>query len=189
MTDLIELETDRLHLRQWISADREPLAALNADPRVTEYLGALSRSDSDALADRCEALLSEQGWGVWATACKSTGEFIGFVGLHIPSPDLPFSPCVEIAWRLAAQYWGNGFATEAARGALRVAFETLALDSIVAFTALGNARSRAVMERLDMQHAGTFEHPHLPEESPLRSHCLYRLERTAYFARRLTYPA
>ncbi len=182
MTQPIELETDRLRLRQWTLADRAPFAALNSDPRVMEYLSEpLTRAASDAMADRCQAILQERGWGFWAVEHKGTGEFAGFVGLHIPSATLPFSPCVEIGWRLAAHHWGKGLATEAATEALRAGFEMLGLPAIVSFTALGNARSRAVMQRLGMREAGTFEHPHVPEGSPLRLHCLYRLGRDEYF--------
>jgi RimJ/RimL family protein N-acetyltransferase len=181
MTQLLELETDRLRLRQWTLADRAPFAVLNSDPRVMEYLSEpLTRAASDALAERCQSLLQEKGWGLWAVEHKATGEFAGFVGLHTPPAALPFSPCVEIGWRLAANHWGRGLATEAAREALRAGFEVLGLPSIVSFTALGNVRSRAVMERLGMREAGTFGHPHVAEGSPLRMHCLYRLERDAY---------
>jgi RimJ/RimL family protein N-acetyltransferase len=107
MTELIEFDTERLRLRQWIPADREPFAALNADPKVMEFLHTpLERSASDAMADRCQSLITERGWGIWATELKETSQFIGFVGLHIPVPELPFSPCVEIGWRLAYPYWG-----------------------------------------------------------------------------------
>jgi RimJ/RimL family protein N-acetyltransferase len=180
--ELIELETERLRLRQWTLADRAPFAALNADPRVMEYLSEpLTRVASDAMAERCQSLLQERGWGFWAVECKASGEFAGFVGLHVPSALLPFSPCVEIGWRLAVQHWGKGLATEAAREALRAGFERLGLSEIVSFTALGNVRSRAVMERLGMREAGTFEHPHVPAGSSLRPHYLYRLGRDDYF--------
>lgn len=183
MADLIEFETERLRLRQWRLSDREPFAELNADPRVMEYFPSLlTRAESDALAERCRSLIEEQGWGVWAAENKTTRAFIGFVGLHIPSTALSFSPCVEIGWRLAYSYWGKGFATEAAREALRIGFRRLGLQEIVSFTTLRNLRSRAVMERLGMRASGTFEHPQLPETSDLRQHCLYRLSRDDYGA-------
>lgn len=176
MTELIEFETERLRLRQWTPADRTPFAALNSDPRVMEFFHSrLTRAESDAMADRCQSLIEERGWGFWATETKATHEFIGFVGLHIPSAELPFSPCVEVGWRLAFQYWGKGFASEAAKGALRVAFQSLALPEVVSFTTIHNRRSRAVMERLGMQESGIFEHPQVPEGSALRLHCLYRI--------------
>lgn len=183
MPDLIEFETERLVLRQWRPADREPFAALNADSRVMAFFPArLTRAESDAIADRCETLIRERGWGFWAAELKASREFIGFVGLHTPSAELPFSPCVEIGWRLAFAHWGKGLASEAARGALKVGFTSLDLDEIVSFTAVGNARSRAVMERLGMHASGTFVHPQLPEGSALRAHCLYRLPRARYGA-------
>lgn len=181
MPRLIEPETARLRLRQWSQADREPFAAMSADPRVMEYFPAtLTREESDAMVTRCQTLIAERGWGFWATECKATGEFIGMVGLHVPSAALPFSPCVEVGWRLAAQRWGQGFATEAAREALRVGFEDLALQEIVAFTTLCNARSRAVMHRLGMRDADRFENPSLPEGHPQRPHALYRLARADF---------
>jgi RimJ/RimL family protein N-acetyltransferase len=98
----IEFETQRLLLRQWRASDREPFAALNADPIVMAHFPApLAREESDSIADRCERLIAERGWGAWATEIKATGKFIGCVGLNIPRDDLPVSPCVEILWRLA----------------------------------------------------------------------------------------
>jgi RimJ/RimL family protein N-acetyltransferase len=180
----IEFETPRLLLRQWKAADREPFAALNADPNVMAHFPApLTREESDALADRCERLIAERRWGAWATEIKATGEFIGFVGLHIPQDDLPISPCVEILWRLAQAYWRQGFATEAARGALHIGFEVLRLPEIVSFTVPSNTRSRAVMKRLGMQmDAATFEHPGVPVGHALRTHCNYRLSRDGWFS-------
>lgn len=171
------METARLRLRQWRAADRAPFAALNADPRVMEHFPArLDVAASDAMVERCQALIRERGWGLWAVEIKESARFIGFVGLNIPTVDLPFSPCVEIGWRLAVGAWGKGYATEAARAALRVGFEQLALSEIVAFTALPNTPSQAVMQRLDMQRwPKTFMHPSVPEGNPLREHCLYRL--------------
>lgn len=144
-------ETVRLRLRPWRDEDRLPYAALNADPEVREYFpGVLDFAGSEAERERIQARIEQQGWGFWAVELKETGAFIGFTGLNA-SEGLPCSPCVEIGWRLARAYWGKGYASEAAREALRIGFEQLALDEIIAFTALGNHRSRAVMERLGMR--------------------------------------
>jgi len=178
----IELDTERTRLRQWRELDRRPFAALNADPRVMEFFPApLSRAESNSLADRCEALIDERGWGLWAVEIKAEREFIGFVGLHVPTAALPFCPCVEIGWRLAAPFWGHGFATEAARAAIDLGFGRIGLDEIVSYTSILNRRSRAVMERLGMMESkATFEHPSIPEGHALREHCLYRLSRQEY---------
>ncbi len=183
---LIEPETPRLRLRQWRESDLAPFAALVADPQVMEFFPAtLSREESDALVARFVERIAQNGWGFWAAEHKESGELIGFTGLNAPAYPLPFSPCVEIGWRLARQWWGQGLASEAARASLAVGFERLGLDEIVSFTALPNRRSSAVMRRLGMREdpAGAFDHPLLAEGHPLRRHCLYRLDRAAWQAR------
>lgn len=182
MIQLIEPRTARILLRQWRDSDLEPFAVMSADPQVMEYFpNTLSRSESDAIAEQCKAFITENGWGVWSAELIETSEFIGIVGLHIPSSDMPCSPCVEVLWRLARPYWGHGYATEAATAALQVGFEQLKLDEIVAFAVVNNRRSRAVMERLEMVDSGeTFEHPEIPVGSPLREHCLYRISRDSW---------
>lgn len=178
---MIQLETSRLRLRPWRDEDFAPFAALNADPQVMAHFPAtLDRAESDVLAARCQSLIEAQGWGFWATEIKASGDFIGFVGLHRPIAELPFSPCVEIGWRLARPFWGQGYASEAARATLSFAFNDLALAEVVAFTSLENRRSQAVMERLGMRRAENFEHPALPPGHPLREHCLYRLAVSAW---------
>ena len=182
-TDMTQtvIQTARLRLRPWCEEDKAPFRALNADPRVMAFFPSLlSPSQSDALAERCQTFIEVQGWGFWAVECKATQAFLGFVGLHAQPDALPFSPCVEIGWRLAHQYWGRGYAIEAATGALRFGFDRLQLQEIVAFTAVGNVRSRAVMRRLGMREDGSgFDHPALPEGHPLRRHCLYRISASA----------
>ncbi|WP_374582859.1 GNAT family N-acetyltransferase [Pseudoduganella sp.] len=171
-----EITTERLRLRQWTPGDYGPFAAINADPRVMEFFpSVLTRQQSDAMADRCSALIRENGWGPWVAELKDSRQFIGLVGLQRPRVDLPFSPCVEVLWRLAFDHWGKGYASEAAKAAIGFGFQSLGLTEIVSFTALCNSRSRAVMERLGMQASGSFEHPALPDGHPLKTHCLYRL--------------
>ncbi len=183
MVDEPELRTSRLLLRRWRDDDREPFAALNADPLVMEHFPApLRREESNVLVDRIERGLEERGWGLWAVEVPGTAAFVGFVGLNPAMFDAPFTPAVEVGWRLARDHWGHGYATEGARAALGFGFETLALDEIVSFTTHGNARSRRVMERLGMRHdpADDFDNPNVPEGSPLRPHVLYRLHRARW---------
>jgi RimJ/RimL family protein N-acetyltransferase len=191
---MTELRTDRLLLRQWRPGDREPFAALNADPEVMHHFPApLDRASSDALADRAQTAIAERGWGLWAVevledpgergvrdglAAPAVGSagFAGFIGLGSPTFEAHFTPAVEVGWRLARPYWGRGYATEGARAALDFAWGELALAEVVSFTTLGNTRSRQVMERLGMTHdpADDFDHPRL-SGSPLERHVLYRL--------------
>jgi RimJ/RimL family protein N-acetyltransferase len=185
MVRMKELTTERLVLRRWRASDRLPFRRLNADSRVMEFMPAvLDAVGSDELMDRIERHFEEHGFGLLAAALRESGEFIGFVGLSVPSFDALFMPAVEIGWRLAAEYWGRGLATEAAREVLRFGFEELGLSSVVSFTAPANMRSRRVMERIGMRHdpAEDFDHPRLPEGHPLRRHVLYRLQRPAVSA-------
>ena len=178
---IASLETERLLLRQWRPADREPFARLNADPAVMEFFPAcLSRAESDQGVDQVEKHFRERGFGLFAAELRRDGAFIGFIGLNVPRFVAHFMPCVEIGWRLAAAYWGQGLATEGAREVVRYGFESLALNEIVAFTVPGNMRSRRVMEKLGMTHdsADDFDHPDLPEGHPMRRHVLYRIKRT-----------
>lgn len=172
------LETGRLILRNWLKEDFAPFAAMNADPQVMEFFPAcLSRTESDSLARRISARLQERGWGLYAVESKATGDFLGFTGLSVPGFAAPFTPCVEIGWRLARAAWGQGLATEAAQAVAHFAFSGLALPELVSFTSVGNFRSRRVMEKLGMTHApeDDFDHPGIPEGHPLRRHVLYRL--------------
>ncbi|MES2632290.1 MAG: GNAT family N-acetyltransferase [Pseudomonadota bacterium] len=178
MSHPVELQTARLLMRQWRDDDRAPFAALNADPDVMRYFPSVqSREASDASVDWTKAHHDRHGWGNWACELKDTGEFIGFVGLSIPKRVFPFSPCVEVGWRLARPFWGRGLASEAARESLRFGFEQLGLQEIVSMTALANLPSRAVMERIGMRNSGEdFDHEALPEGHALRRHCLYRIK-------------
>ena len=178
MATCLELKTQRLRLRQWRDSDREPFAAMNADPAVMEFFpSVLNRQASDASIEAWQSQFAERGWSDWAVEVLETGAFIGFVGLTVPVRSLPFSPCVEIGWRLARAHWGRGYVTEAARQVLRIGFEQFSLDEIVSFTAVRNERSRAVMERIGMHRDDDFDYPAFAEGHPLRRHCLYRLSR------------
>jgi RimJ/RimL family protein N-acetyltransferase len=187
-----ELRTHRLHLRRWRPSDRPRFAALNADPRVMEYLPAvLTRAESDALADRIDQHFDEHGFGLWAVEIPGVVSFAGFVGLSVPRFDAHFTPCVEVGWRLAAEQWGKGYATEAGLASLAFAFDDVGLREIVSFTVPENSRSRRVMERIGMMHdpADDFDHPAAPAcatgtseslqrgKPDLRRHVLYRISR------------
>ncbi|MCK7599131.1 GNAT family N-acetyltransferase [Microbulbifer sp. CAU 1566] len=178
MVTPIQPKTERLLLRQWRDSDREPFSAMNSDPRVMEFFPALlSRAESDAGIDRQIAHIEKYGWGFWALERLEDQQFMGFVGIKHVTDDMPFAPAVEIGWRLAAPYWGKGYATEAANAALRVGFEQLGLDAIVSFTVPGNFRSRAVMEKLGLQQCDNFSRPGLPQGHPMQEHVLYRIQR------------
>jgi RimJ/RimL family protein N-acetyltransferase len=174
------LRTERLVLRPWAASDREPFAALNADPRVMTYFPAVwTREQSDRSAEFNQAHIERLGWGLWAVEIPGETTFAGFVGLARPRFQAHFTPCIEAGWRLAVRFWGRGYATEGARAVLAFGFETLRLDEIVSFAAEPNHRSRRVMERVGMTRdpADDFDHPALPVGHPLRRHVLYRTTR------------
>lgn len=182
------LETERLILRGWRESDREPFAALNADPAVCEFfpVESFSRAQSDALIERFEEHFRTHGHGCWAVEIKEGPPLIGFVGLLVPTFEAHFTPCVEIGWRLARSAWGQGYASEAAHEVLRHAFEEAELTALVSLTTVQNRRSRAVMERLGFRRdpAEDFDHPSLDPTSPLLRHVLYRLSRGEWRASR-----
>jgi RimJ/RimL family protein N-acetyltransferase len=182
------LSNGRVCLRRWRGADRDAFAAMNADSRVMQFFpNCLRRDESDAMIDRIEEHFGHRGFGLWAVEVSGVAPFVGFTGLSVLATP-PFgargAACVEIGWRLAFEYWGHGYATEAGRLALGHAFGALALAEVVSFTSVLNFRSRGVMERLGMLRdpVDDFDHPRLPEGHPLRRHVLYRLDSNSYRA-------
>jgi RimJ/RimL family protein N-acetyltransferase len=173
-----DLRTPRLSLRRWLVSDRAPFAAMNADPVVMEHFPAtLSREQSDAMVERIEEVFDANGFGLWAVEVIATGEFIGFTGLTPVPFEAPFTPAVEIGWRLARPAWRQGYATEAARAAAAYGFEVARLHEIVSMTATTNLPSQAVMRRLGMSRdpADDFDHPRVLDNYRLRRHVLFRL--------------
>lgn len=168
------IRTDRLLMRRWRDSDREPFAALNADPETMRYFpSTLDRAASDALVAVIESRFELHGYGLWALEVTASGEFIGFTGLN-PKPDgVPSAARVEIGWRLARHAWHQGFATEAAHAALGIAFHGVGLAEICSFTSVINEPSRAVMRRIGLTEHAQFDHPQIPVGHPLRPHVLY----------------
>ncbi len=151
---------------------------MNADPEVMAFFPAiLTREESDALVDRFEEEYSRRGFCPWAVEERESSRFIGFVGLHEVPDYLTFAPALEVGWRLAREFWGQGLATEAAATSLTFAFRELGADEVVSMTSEVNQRSRRVMERLGMHRepGDDFEHPRVAVGHRLRPHVLYRL--------------
>ena len=174
---MIARTTARLVLRGFTDADREPFAALNADPRVmAHYPATLTRAESDAQIERILGTWREYGYGLWALQRRVDGAFLGYAGLAPVPADVPAGADVEVGWRLAFEHWGRGYASEAARASLGHAFDVLGVARVASFTAETNERSRRVMQRLGMRPAGRFEHPRLPAGHPLRRHVLFHAD-------------
>lgn len=178
------IRTEHLLLRRWRDEDRISFAELNADRSVMEHMqGTLSREASDAFVDRIEDAWNERGWSLWAVEVPDVAPFIGYVGLW-PADFVTGDPMVEVGWRLARAHWDHGYASEAAREALRFGFTDVGLDEIVSFTVPQNERSWRLMERIGLVRdpAGDFDHPRVdPIRYPhLVRHVLYRLSRTRW---------
>jgi RimJ/RimL family protein N-acetyltransferase len=183
----IIIETERLYLRTWQPLDAQPYWAINQDPRVIEFLrGPLTMEQVNQFITTVNLHQEKLGFTLWAAELKQSGELIGYIGLN--DTDLfepygaPFTPAVEVGWRLGSQYWGNGYATEGAKAALVFGFNTIGLDEIVSFAVPMNYRSIRVMEKIDLQRdwQGDFRHPKLALDHPLSQHVLYRLKRERY---------
>ena len=164
-------------MRQWKDSDLSPFAKINSDKDVMEFFpGTLSQAESNEMASKIKRLINERGWGFWALELTNQQKFIGFVGLHIPEIDLPFNPCVEIGWRLDKEFWGKGYASEAAEKSLEYAFSELELPELVAFTSVKNMPSQKVMRRIGMADTGNnFNHLGIDFNHPLSEHVLYKI--------------
>ena len=172
------IRTARLVMRRWREEDREPFAAMNADPEVMRYFPAqLDRAASDAGIDRAERRFDEQGFGLWALELADTGEFIGFTGLNPMPEGVPGAGGMEVGWRLARHAWHHGYATEAARAALDVGFTGAGLDEIWSMTAVLNLPSQAVMQRIGMTFHSHFDHPAVEVGHAVRPHVAFLLQR------------
>lgn len=176
------IKTDRLVLRTWCEEDLEHFAKMNADPRVMEFFPSVrSFEESKDEFTLIQEGFSSDGWGLWVASLIGSDKFMGFIGIKKIGYQTHFTPAVEIGWRLAYEYWGQGYATEGAKAALEYGFENVKLDEIVAMTAKQNIRSQNVMEKIGMtcNPDDDFDHPKVPEGNWLRRHVLYRIKNGA----------
>lgn len=180
MTTTFQLATARLILRPWQDRDRTAFTAINADPVVMTYFAAsMTAAETDEAIARYNMQLDRDGFTMFAAEHRETGTLAGIIGMQTMRtivPNLP-QPAVEIGWRLAREFQGQGLATEGARAIVDFAFEQLRLPEVVAITAVGNTESRHVMEKLNMTHRPDldFDHPLVPAGHPHQRHVLYAL--------------
>lgn len=160
---MIILTTNRLVLRHLELDDLEPLYALYRDPEMRRYFPDGTRT----LAETKEELEWHQHGhprypelGLWATVERESGKFLGRCGL------LPWTidgaQEVELAYLIAKERWGQGYATEAARGIVRYAKEQLGLTRLICLITHGNVASTRVAEKVGM----TYEREHTDEFGP-----------------------
>jgi RimJ/RimL family protein N-acetyltransferase len=146
---IVIAETPRLLLRTFRRDDLPAYAALNADPAVVATLGGqpFSAEYSDSLAAWHQDRYLAQGYGLLAVERRSDGAFLGMCGLHHQES---FPDDVELAYRLAHEHWGHGYATEAGAGWLDLAFGRFGLPRVIGIAEESNPRSLAVMRHLGM---------------------------------------
>jgi len=179
------LNTERLTLRRWKESDLAPFTAMNMDAEVMQYFPSLiTPEQTKKMIDKIEEGFTEKGFGLWAAEITETNEFIGFTGLSVPIFSAHFTPCIEIGWRIAPAYWGQGYAPEAAREILKDAFKRLKLPELVSFTAKANSNSIRVMRKLGMirDPKEDFIHPLIEKNTRLAEHVLYRLSKKQWLA-------
>ena len=146
-----EVETARLRLRLFVPEDLDRLCEITGDPEVMRYIGhgrPFSREETWANLERIMSRFRRRGFGRWALERHDTGALIGYCGLSSGNP----AAGVELAYMLAREEWGKGFALEAGAASLRYGFEELGLDSIAGLTLHGNRRSQVVLVRLGMNY-------------------------------------
>lgn len=174
------IETKRLLLREWQKSDLDPMAIINQDPKVMEFFPSIrTYTETEKFINANISAYEKYGYCLYPVELKASGELIGFVGLNYTDWQAHFTPAVEIGWRLGAQFWGQGYATEAAMAVRDFAFNTLNLDELVSFTVPANVRSRKLMERLGFIHdpKDDFDHPMIDVGHPMKRHVLYRLRK------------
>lgn len=183
---MIYYETERLILREWQDKDFDPFFALNQDLEVMRYFpNIFSHQETVDLVTKIKIKFNINGFGFYSCELRDTGQFIGSIGLNVPDFSAHFTPCVEVGWRVAKEFWGQGLAVEASQKCLEIGFNQFGLDEIVSFTAKINHNSQRVMQKLGMTNneAEDFEHPKLNSNHPLALHVLYRMSRSLWLAK------
>ncbi len=174
-------ETERLILRNWLHKDIEPFAKMNSDDDVMRFFEKkISLEQTIQSVEKMKACHKKYGYTFWAVENKKDQKFIGCIGIFMSEDyESPFTPGVEIGWRLDKPYWNKGYATEGAKKSLRIGFEDFKINEICAITVPTNLASRNVMEKLGMKRNPNedFEHPKVSDNHPFKTHVLYRLKK------------
>lgn len=173
--------SERLGFRLWTTADLEEFAQLNADRAVMEHFPSpLRKKEVKALIERLQHHYTTHGFTYYATQIQATGEFIGMIGLSYKEFHSPYTPAVDIGWRLKQSAWGKGYATEGAKRCLKLAFTNLQLDQVIAICPTSNHKSEKVMQQIGMQKLGTFDHPNLTDDPRLKTHLCYQTTKSSH---------
>jgi shikimate kinase len=182
---LVVLETERLILRRFTESDVDDLVELDADPRVIRFLTHKPPAPETVRDKVLPGILRDYdrvpGFGTWAAIEKSSSRFLGWLELHVPEGGDGSE--AELGYRLRADAWGQGYASEGARALIHKAFTELNVERIWAETMAVNTPSRRVLERVGLRYVRTF---HVTFENPLpgteQGEVEYELRRDQYSA-------
>ena len=173
------IKSDRLGLRNWKDSDLTEMAALNADPEVMRYFPKTqSIEHTQQFILRMQAHFTKAGYCYFAAERLEDQAFLGFIGIMYQDYEADFTPCVDIGWRLAKSFWGNGYATEGAQACLTFAFEKLNLEKVYSLASKKNLPSINVMKKIGMVHQYYFDHSKLLDYPSLKTCTLYLKNRS-----------
>ena len=165
-------QSSRLGFRTWDLSDLDKLARTNADAEVMRYFPATqSREQSREFILKMQQHHAVHGFCYFAVVELESDEFVGFIGACHQDFEAPFTPCVDLGWRLLPEFWGKGYAQEGANAVL-VFLEKFDLNEVYAVAPSANVPSIKVMERIGMTRRGEFRHPALVD-SPDLVDCVY----------------
>ncbi|MYT70001.1 MULTISPECIES: GNAT family N-acetyltransferase [unclassified Streptomyces] len=158
---MTEIRTPRLLLRRWLpDDDLVPLSEIQADPAVMQRIGDGTPRSLDETAEdieRWEEEWDDEGFGIFAVELLGSGELAGAVGLYVPEAPPKIADHIGIQWRLARQFWGQGYASEAAQASLEYALQDRGIDRVVAAAAPDDASSMKLLHKLGMTATGEDE--------------------------------
>jgi len=169
-------QTQRLGFRNWRLDDAPQMAAINADPMVMEFFPSTATLEqTQGFIRRMQQQFEERGYCYFAADKLADGQLIGFIGISYQTYEAPFTPAVDIGWRLDRKEWNKGYATEGAQACLKYAFEELKLEKIYSVAPAINMKSQRIMRKIGMAKIGTFEHPALLNDERLRECAYYEI--------------
>ena len=168
----------RLGFRVWKTDYLNQMSAISGDSEVMEFFPNLQdRDHTKGFIERMQAEYAARGYCYYAVEILETGEFIGFLGLHLQEFESDFTPCVDIGWRFKSHVWNRGYATEGAIRCLAHAFEDLKIEKVYSMTPKLNVKSARIMQKAGMHYVKNFELALLKDDERLRDCVLYCMEK------------
>jgi ribosomal-protein-alanine N-acetyltransferase len=170
--EIVNIETERLCLRNLSNKDSQGIFEMDSDPEVQKYLGnhpIKTISEATDYIENAQKEYKKYGTGRWAVIEKETGDFIGWCGLKFISTEINLkSEFYDIGYRFIKKYWGKGYATESALACLNYGFENLGQKEIFAFAESNHLASKKILRKIGMTEMNEFEYDNI-------SHVFYKI--------------